>query len=555
MFDYNEEAIIDTISRELEILWAAHHAVGLDGYMCLYTLAKQDLWRSKEKGVMFWFAPQDTRKIIKRIIRLYNKGKLPNSPLFLGPVVHQADEEGNLKPLGSGFAWASSLCLGITDLEPDSEERVKHLNALTSPMHRGEDDYNGLKSIAFSNRVLKPSKDGAVEGCYELYNVANVPSERYYPFYMLSGIGYLGKNGMFGQPDFNQIINSASTPPPKDASPKDIVTSLAIDPQILLDASYCWDQYDHHHSLFKRFGVDRENIDTNLRYYRMCGNDFELLDATGAKHVDADTEVSFDFLVEGWIPKGAVIVIGATGGTGKSSLAHNLAVKCSIDYKEGEPPPMWLGSKINPDKCGGICVYFSGEDGPAIVHSRAKIYDPEGRAQRLMFQRTNFGEGVNFDMFMERLHKMPDVPLVVIDPARKYLKGDEENAEIVSDFFEAIEEFAIEKNAACVVVHHLIKNAKPERIVDIYDMLRGSQVFIDRPRVVIGMMRDGPRVIAGLAKNNIPAQMGMVQGERVYNRNADKLELEWIPGIEGVRSDLLTDEELHKIMLKPDDQS
>jgi RecA-family ATPase len=121
--------------------------------------------------------------------------------------------------------------------------------------------------------------------------------------------------------------------------------------------------------------------------------------------------------------------------------------------------------------------------------------------------------------------KLPEVSLVVIDPARKYLTGDENDAGVVSDFFEAIEEFAIRKHAAMVVVHHLAKGAKPGHVSEIYDLLRGSQVFIDRPRVVIGMYRNGENTIAGFAKNNIPPQMGMIQGERHFYRDPERLEL------------------------------
>ncbi|MBM3618832.1 MAG: hypothetical protein FJX23_09885, partial [Alphaproteobacteria bacterium] len=129
----------------------------------------------------------------------------------------------------------------------------------------------------------------------------------------------------------------------------------------------------------------------------------------------------------------------------------------------------------------------------------------------------------------------PEVSLVVIDPARKYLTGDEDDASVVSEFFEAIEEFAINRNAAMVVVHHLAKGAKPTHVSDIYDLLRGSQVFIDRPRVVIGMYREGPYVVAGLSKNNIPPQLGMVQGERIFARDAEHLELVQLPGEAGSR--------------------
>ena len=34
-----------------------------------------------------------------------------------------------------------------------------------------------------------------------------------------------------------------------------------------------------------------------------------------------------------------------------------------------------------------------------------------------MFQRTDFGEGVSFAQHLHRLHKVPDVPILVIDPA------------------------------------------------------------------------------------------------------------------------------------------
>ena len=77
-------------------------------------------------------------------------------------------------------------------------------------------------------------------------------------------------------------------------------------------------------------------------------------------------------------------------------------------------------------------------------------------------------------------------------------------------------------------------------------MLRGSQVFIERPRVVIGMFRDGPYTIAGLAKNNIPPNLGMVTEERVFARDAKRLGLLWLPGQEGIRNPNLTEEELQE---------
>ena len=529
-------AIAKSIKAELNTIWAAHKAVGLSGRMAVYTAVTQETWRSKEPEQTFWFndSEEEIDKAIAEIAKFYNNGKLPNSPLLLNPIVH--DE--NHKPLGSGVMWAIGFALGVEVMKLEQKQRIENLGGFVGVVERGLVKDAGMKMLVFSNKILPVQEGGTtVEGCRELGEIANFLNEEYNSYYIISGLSYLAKHGSFASPDFNEIIS-----PP--ANMEDFVKSHQTDSQKILDASYCFKAYDRHHSLYHKFGINPKQVENNLKFYNLCARDIQLFDATGAKHADADTSVTFDFLVNGWIPRGAVTVIGASGGTGKSSLAHNLAVKASIDYRADEPKPTWLGSEINMENCKGICIYFSGEDGPAIVHGRAKVYDPEGRAERVMFQRTDFGEGGNLSSFMKTLRKLPEVPLVVIDPARKYLTGDENDAGVVSEFFEAIEEFAIRKNSAMVVVHHLAKGARPKHVLDIYDLLRGSQVFIDRPRIVIGMYREGPYTIAGLAKNNIPPQMGMVQGERLYTRDAERLELVPVPGPKGIRGmDIPLDDE------------
>lgn len=538
MNDFPQNIFAD-IEDELNTLWTAHNAVGLKGHMCLYTMEAQDPWRAKNGGLSFWFTDTEVAAAVAHVKEHYNNGALPNSPLLLNPIVHEKKGDG-YAPLGSGVMWSSSLILGIDEMKADVLTRMHALGVLASPLHRGESTRAGLKLLAFSDKALKPAEDGkTVAGCKELYELANIKSPDYHSFYMLSGMQYLCKHGLYGHPSFKDLFDVKTKPEQR--------TKNTVSLQSIVDADYCWNAYDRHHSLFTKFGTDPKQVDNSLKFYNLCARDIELFDATGAKHADADTSVGFDFMVKGWIPRGAVTVIGATGGTGKSSLAHNLAVKAAIDYRDDEPAPTWLGSPIDVKNCKGLCVYFSGEDGPAIVHSRAKVFDPEGRAQRIMFQRTDFGEGGTLSSFLKKLRKLPDVPLIVIDPARKYLTGDENDAGVVSEFFEAIEEFAINKNTAMVVVHHLVKGAKPKHVSEIYDMLRGSQVFIDRPRVVIGMYREGQHTIAGLAKNNIPPQMGMVQGERIFVRDPKRLELIQLPGKEGVRNETLTEEELEQL--------
>ncbi|MGE0754230.1 MAG: AAA family ATPase, partial [Alphaproteobacteria bacterium] len=310
--------------------------------------------------------------------------------------------------------------------------------------------------------------------------------------------------------------------------------------------------YERYHSLYEKFGTNPEDVENNLSFFNLVARDVELFDATGPMRKEADS--MFEFLVPGLIPRGSVTILAGTGGTGKSSLAHHLAIIAATNYDEGEEPPHWLGQRVAVEKCKGITVYFSGEDGAPILNARGAILDPAGRGQRIMFQRTDFGEGVSFGQHLKRLQKIPNVPLLIIDPARKFLVGDEYDSEVVSDFFEAVEEFAIKKNAAVVLVHHLEKSAKPKATSEMLDLLRGSQVFIDRPRVVIGLFRDGPHTIMGLAKNNIPPNFGMVQEERVFARDPKTLSLIWLPGKEGIRGGMLTPEELEKLAKEAEKQ-
>lgn len=542
-----DENIKTLLKSELELIWAAHANVGLEGYMSLYTLAEQVPLRSQEPGYVFWFDASGVDAAVDEIIKHYNGGKLPNSTLLLNPIVHTQKDDGSYKAVGSGVIWSSSLCLGIDVLRDESIDRIWEVGALASAFHRGDNERAGLKIIAFCSEAQPVAADGkTVIGCRELYQLANIESEQYAHFYMLSGVSYLANNGMFLHPDISSALPKEMLK--DEATRNSQIANGAIDVDHVLDAAECFIAYERHHSLYQKFGRDTDDIETNLRFFNLVARDVKLFDATGPMRKDADA--MFEFIVPGLVPRGAVTLIGATGGTGKSSLAHQLCVLSSMDYEPGEEAPHWLGQRLAIEKCKGICIYFSGEDGPQIINARAAVFDPAGRAKRLMFQRTNFGEDVSFSDHLKMLHKIPNVPIMVIDPARKYLSGDEDDAGVVSEFFEAIEEFAIQKNSAVVVVHHLQKNANPKTALEVRDMLRGSQVFIDRPRVVIGMFRDGPYTVVGLAKNNIPPNMGMITEERVFARDPKKLGLIWLPGHEGVRNLNLSEEELRALAEK-----
>ncbi len=536
------QSLPDMLRRELAFIWAAHQAAGLKGYMRLYSPPTQVPFRTKEAGVEFWFSPEDIEQAIEQILQFYHQGQLPNTPLLLDPMVHQKKTDGSYEAIGSGLVWCSSLCLGVDVLNDESKSRIWQLGLLASTFHRGDNDRAGLKIIGVCDEIQYPAADQRIAGCQQLYELANINSDQYAASYMLSGISYLTNNGLFQHPDFESLFPATAS---ATADPRILAEQYTVSAQKIADAAFCWNAYKRHHSLYEKFGTNPDDVASNMQFFSMVAEDVDLFDATGPMR--KDTDEMFEFIVPGLIPRGSVTLLAGTGGSGKSSLAHLLCVLAATDYEPGQEAPRWLGQRIAIEKCRGICIYFAGEDGPPIINARASIFDPKGRARRLMFQRTDFGEGVSFADHLKRLSKVPDVPIMVIDPARKYLTGEEDNSQAVSDFFEAIEEFAIRKNCAVVVVHHLQKAAKPTSANDVLDMIRGSQVFIDRSRVILGMFRDGPYTIAGLAKNNIPPNMGMVTEERVFARDSKRLQLVWLPGHEGIRNANLSAEEIEKI--------
>ncbi len=539
MSEFNPERIAASLRLEFSTLWAAHRRVGLQGgYMLLYSIEGKEPWRQHKPSEYFWFGEGDTEKAIEHIFSLYNSGNFPNTALLLNPIVHQLREDGRCEPVGSGVMWCTALCRGIATLTPDQMFRVRDQGVRAEAFHRVESESSGIKMLGFADQILLPNPDGTVPGNKALHEVANVDSEDYWPYYLLSSLIYLSKNGAYDHPDFAELIEESP-------DPVAYVASHVVSLQRVLDAQTCWNAYDRHHTLYAKFGVDAAGLSKNLKFYDLCARDFLLFDATGPMRTDADE--SFDFVVPGLIPRGSIILLAGAGGSGKSSVAHELCVQAAINYEQGEERPTWLGQPINDQYTDGICVYFSGEDGPAIINARNQLFDPQGRAHRLMFWRTDFGEGVLFPQFLKRLYKMPSVPIMVIDPARKYLTGDEEDSAVVSEFFEAIEEFALYKRTSVIVVHHLQKGAHPKSAMEVLDELRGSQVFIDRPRVVLGMYRDGPHTCVGLAKCNIPPNLGMVTEERVFVRDPESLQLLWLPGEEGVKRNELPPEEIEEL--------
>ena len=113
---------------------------------------------------------------------------------------------------------------------------------------------------------------------------------------------------------------------------------------------------------------------------------------------------------------------------------------------------------------------------------------------------------------------------MIVDPARLYLRGDEDSSAAVDEFFAPLLVLASRRGCAVLIVHHLTKNADPATMRGIKAAVRGSSVWQDRPRVVVGLINRGSHSTAGIAKHNIPPQITLI-GETELRRDPETQKL------------------------------
>jgi AAA domain len=192
------------------------------------------------------------------------------------------------------------------------------------------------------------------------------------------------------------------------------------------------------------------------------------------------------FLVEGLIPKSVPVLLLAKQKVGKTNAMLELAV--AVARRESQ----WLGF---PLKSGhGFAVYLFGEGSQEDAEERVRTMN--GGELPLLLNLVPY-DGTEIDEILNSLSGVK-IELLIVDPARKFYKGDEDGSDAVSEFFTKLEEFGRRKHAALVVTHHLKREAAPKTIHDVPRCMRGSQVFLDRPRVVLAMRRAGTETQFGI---------------------------------------------------------
>lgn len=248
--------------------------------------------------------------------------------------------------------------------------------------------------------------------------------------------------------------------------------------------------------------------------WRDAGYDWGTFQATGARRLARSPE-SIEAIVPGLIFRGKVHLLLAAAGAGKSTLAHELAFKLGARQRPGSGPLTWCGQPLRRAAKPGVIRFFSGEDAADIVAARDRALAGAGVGDNGLTVIP-----ANRDKLMEFVRRFrgakrgePGVPdLVIIDPARTFLDGNEDQSENVGSWLGELVELAAGTGAAVLVLHHLAKNVRPHSLEEVKRACRGSGVWIDRPRVVIGMYRSSGVTRIGVCKTNIP---GVKSGETI----------------------------------------
>ena len=242
-----------------------------------------------------------------------------------------------------------------------------------------------------------------------------------------------------------------------------------------------------------------------------AGCDMDLYRRLGRRSERKDGQETVNWLVEGVVPAGTVTLMAGAQGTGKSTLGTELAVAVASD----SGPRKWLGRQVVAENATGLAAILSGEDNIGIINARLAALDPDDTAARLMPYAL---DARTLPELCEALAKVPKLSLVIVDPARRYLVGDEDGSDSANTFFSTLEALASRTGAAVLVLHHLTKNAAPTSVQGVREAVRGSGVWLDRPRVMIGMFRRRETTVVGVAKHNIPPAFAMM-AEGAFTRD------------------------------------
>jgi putative DNA primase/helicase len=195
------------------------------------------------------------------------------------------------------------------------------------------------------------------------------------------------------------------------------------------------------------------------------------------------------FVWEGLLPRGVVSLMGAHGGTGKSTIALMLGV-CTVLGRplfgiDTEPCKVLFvsledGVHIVRHRLAGICRAWNID--PAQLHNRLHIVDGTEHPELFAAETRGAGEITASYFELRKIVQSENIGLVLVDNASDAFGGDEVQRRQVRAFMRSLNEVARLTDCAVMLLAHVDKNTSRNKRAEGGEGYSGSTAWHNSAR-------------------------------------------------------------------------